>query len=179
MRINIMKNILFVVLISTIISGCSLFGGRNSVNDLTQTFFVGDEGTQYFVKPLTFESDDGNELLMDITFRYKDEIKDSAVINFTIETDVLVKNPDLITISNNQDNFVTDKYELLFAEKEDKDFKSRFSIKIPMISLDKLIKNQNWVFTVDQGNLNFRYFSASSTEDALKILNDDLFVIFR
>jgi len=173
------NRLLIITLLSLTLNSCSIFGGRTDVKDLTKTFFVGEEGTQYYIKPLAFETEEGDELLMDVTFRYKDEIKDSAVINFTIVLEQLVKSLGIVTISNSTTTYVVDEYELLFAEKDGDDFKSRFSIKIPMFEFDKLMKNPNWIFTLDQDDSRYRYFTTSSTAENLNILNDDLFVIFR
>lgn len=179
MKKNLLIKSLTVILLSLTFSSCSIFGGDSNLNNLIRTFYVGEGGTQYYVKPMTFESKDGNDMFMDITFRYKDELKDSAAINFTITSEQLIKTLDNVTISNNTSTFVTNQYELLFAEKDGDYFKSRFSFKIPMNELDKLIKDQSWKLALKNKETMLAYFSTSNTQDILKTLNDDLFVIFR
>ena len=79
--------ILSLLLIATVfLSGC--FGIKpeksGASGKLYETFFVGDEGTQYFIKDIKFSSNlNSDQTWTDITFRYKNELKDSATINFS------------------------------------------------------------------------------------------------
>lgn len=168
---------LFVL--SLLINGCSIFGGGNKVEKLTQTFFVGESGTQYYIKPLEFESDSEGDLSLDITLRYKDEIKDTATINFTLLNESVIKKLDYIKLTNDSETYSTDDITLLFAERKDDDFKSRFSFRIPMADLDKLMMNADWNLSFTSAKKEYSYAPTSSTKEKLKILNDDLFVIFR
>lgn len=168
-----------LVFLTIAISGCSIFGGSNKVENLIETFFVGEAGTQYYIKPIEFESEDGDELVLDITFRYKDEIKDSATINFTFIRENLIKKLDVINVSDGSSEYSTTDNILLFAERIDDDFKSRFSFRIPMSELDKLMMNPNWILSLESNNEVYKYFPTSSTKDILSTINDYLFIIFR
>ncbi len=179
MKTDLIRKLLIILFIASLFNSCSLFVGQDRIKELTRTFFVGEEGTQYFIKPLEFTNDNGDEMYMDITFRYKDEIKDTAVINFTIQTSDLIKKLNTVTVSSDKVIYTTNNILLLFAEKEDEEFRSRFSIKVPMKELDKLIKNSKWVFELNHNSDMLIYYPTTGTENALKIINNDLFVLFR
>ena len=179
MKNSIFRNLVVIVFVSSLLNACSLFNSNGDIKKLTETFFVGEAGTQYFIKPLEFESENGDEMYMDATFRYKDEFKDSAVVNFTIITEILIKKLNSVIISNDKMKYKTVDFDLLFAEKYEDDFRSRFSIKVPMTEFNKLIMNQNWMFTIDYSNGNLVYYSTSNTNTALEVINDDLFYLLR
>lgn len=176
---KLLLKLLTLLYLTFAISGCSIFGSGNKVEKLTQTFFVGEGGTQYYIKPFEFESDSEGDLTLDITFRYKDEIKDSATINFTFFNENVIKKLGYIKLTNDSQTYSTDDISLLFAERKDDDFKSRFSFRIPMSDLDKLMMNPNWILSFSSGKKEYTYVPTSSTKEKLKTLNDDLFVIFR
>ncbi len=53
---------------------------------LVETFYLGEKGTQYFVKPLYFENDNKIKMSVDFTFIYNEKINptDSAIVNFSV-----------------------------------------------------------------------------------------------
>lgn len=171
--------LLLLIPIIIVINGCSIFGGSNSLDKMVQTFYVGDAGTQYYVRPIQLSTEKDENMLMDITFRYKDEIKDSATINFTLISEELFKKIESIQINNSSHNFVSKELTLLYAEREGDNFKARFSYQCPMTNLDTLIRNPNWVVTIMNNSKEYQYLASSEAKTVLKTLDDDLFVIFR
>lgn len=170
---------LLIFLLSVFISSCSIFGGGENVDDLIDTFSVGEQGTQYYINRLEFEDKDGNESTIDFTFRYKDQIKDSCITNISIWVEDLMKDPESVTFKNSNVNYTHSQLDLMFAEKDDDDFHSRFTMNIPMTTINDLFKDNNWTITFKKGNRNLTYTPTSSAKEKISILNNDLFVIFR
>ncbi len=50
------------------------------------SYFAGEEGTQYFIKPLEFKNSDGTKATVDVTFRSRDTLAPSAeaTVNISI-----------------------------------------------------------------------------------------------
>lgn len=143
-----------------------------------ETFFVGEDGTQYFIKPLSFiNKEKKEELFVDFTFRYKDTVKDSVIVNLSIEGPQIYKNIDSLSISNIDHKITAKDINLLFNEKTDESFKSRFSTKIPLIEIKELSENSKWSFTMFQEIKSTEYKSTNSTENALTVLKDKIFVL--
>ncbi len=76
-----------LLLIAFLLVGCNPM--RSSIkkgsSKLFETFYLGEKGTQYFVKPLYFENDK-KKMSVDFTFLYNDKINrtDSATVNFSV-----------------------------------------------------------------------------------------------
>ena len=153
-------------------------GTSNSGRNSYETFFVGDEGTQYFIKPLTFENAENEKLLIDITFRYKDEIKDSATVNFSLITKELEKSISSFSIGNSQNQISTDKIKHLFSERADGLFKSRFSTTFSLAEIKALFQSNSWDVNVDTGTNKYLFAAAKSTKKTIQALNDEVFVLF-
>jgi hypothetical protein len=93
-------------------------GGASAGNKLYETFFVGEEGSQYFIKPLEFKNEKKEKVVMDFTLRYKDDIKDSALVNFTIISEDNIKSVDQILLENGVVSSKNQKINLLFVKRE-------------------------------------------------------------
>lgn len=168
-------------LLTVFFSGCLSLkpGTQKSGKSYYETFFVGEDGTQYYVKPLTFkEIDQKGELIVDMTFRYKDEVKDSASINFSILSPDIIKQVDSLIISNDSSNIAANSIKIMFNEKLKKNFKSRFSCKSEFKDLIELMKDENWRISVFYGQNNRTYSSTKKTSKKIKRLNDNVFIVF-
>ena len=162
------------------ITGClsSKPSGGTKAKNYFETFYVGQEGTQYYIKPLNFSSKDGKEkLFADLTFRYKDKVQDSAIVNFSIKGPNLYKSLSKMAISNGKTEFNGGKIDLLFNEKDKDVFESRFSSKVSLIELKELFEKDAWTMTIegDQGQILFK--ADNKAEKAIDALNNKVFVI--
>lgn len=149
-------------------SGASLF----------ETFYVGNDGMQYFIKPLLFTDDAAKEdLVMDFTFRYKDEVKDSAIVNFSIKSPFIYKSIDSLSISNSIIEIKNERIDLLFNEKTSKVFVSRFSTKVSLKDLNQLFKSNEWDVILYNQNEPQKYMSHKRTKKAIGALRDKVFIL--
>jgi len=154
-------------------------GAEKSAKSLYETFFVGEEGTQYFIKPLNFESTQKSASLhLDFAFRYKTSDKVEVIVNFGIIDNDLIKSVDSLKIEGTQTTIASSNNKLLFNEKKNESFVSRYSTTISLSELKLLMKNTNWKVTVFENNKLHSYIPTRKTKKALQKLNNNLFVLF-
>ena len=175
---NYSKIILFLLFFASL-EACMILSpsSEKSATKLYESFYVGDDGTQYFIKPLVLKGNNG-VLALDLTFRYKDEVKDSATAKFTLKSESLIKRISLINWKTDQLNYQTKKVDLLFNEKKKKYFKNRFEMKIPVSTLDSIFNNTKWDISLNTDNGDFSFFTEKRIQKRIKNLQDYLFVIF-
>lgn len=153
----------------------SVKSGKN----LFETFYIGEDGTQYFIKPLTFINKQNKEdLQIDFTFRHKDKIKDSVIVNFSIIGSNIIKNTDSISFYSKTDAIKTNNVKLLFNEKRNKSFVSRFTTKILFIDFINMFKNDTWEIVLYDNENNSFYLPERKTKKRIKKLQEKLFIIF-
>ena len=175
-----------IFIISSVFLLCFLFTGCLSVKPVTtksgknyfETFYVGEEGTQYFIKPLLFKNNGAKEyLIVDITFRYKNEIKDSAIVNFSIKSPIIYKSIDSLVFSNTMIDIGCKKVEHLYSEKTSKSFVSRFTTRIALNEIMKMFNSSKWVFIIYNKNQTILYKPPRRTEKAINIMKDRIFIL--
>ncbi|MDD2636080.1 MAG: hypothetical protein PHW82_11340 [Bacteroidales bacterium] len=177
-----MSNSKILIIVSMLIffSGCISLkpGGAKSAKKLFETFYVGEEGTQYFIKPLVFSNNQNKEkMLIDFTFRYKTEIKDSVTVNFSLLSPNIFKKIDSLSLSNSANTIISQDFNLLFNKKEKKFFNSRFSAKISLIEFKDMFTKDDWTINVYQPNFSITYVSGNKTNKAIKTLQENIFII--
>src|SRR5690554_5427078 len=57
-------------------------GATQSGGKLYESFYLGEEGRQYFIKPLKFSGSDGRYIMIDFTFRRGGGSSPPAIANF-------------------------------------------------------------------------------------------------
>lgn len=165
---------------SLLLVGCMSVkpGSTKSGKQYFETFYVGVEGTQYFIKPLLFENDEANKVLaLDITFRYKDEIRDSAIVNFSIKSLEIYKSVDSLKITNSLMDIKSDNIDLLFNEKFSKGFVSRFTTKVPLDKMKKIFDNDEWELTIHNAAKSNTYKPHRKTQKAVNFLRENGFIL--
>lgn len=179
---NTLVKVLIVLSFFIFLTGCMSVkpAGVKSGKNLFETFYVGEEGTQYFIKPLVlFNPQNREELFIDFTFRYKNEVKDSVVINLSLLSSDIFRSIDSVSLSNITHTIKSNNSKLLFNEKKNKLFNSRFSTKISLIELINMFENDNWKITIYSNSTYSTYTSTKRTKKAIKNLQNKLFVLFQ
>lgn len=174
---NIANKYILLISLAIIQTGCLMIkpGSVKSGKNLYQSFYMGKEGMQYFIKPLHFESDKSGKVSMDFTFKYAQRLEDSVVINFSIyNREKIFKNLDLYTIKNNayQLNIVNAK--LLYNERREKGYLSRFSAKATQKELRQLFRNADWKIYIDDQP----HTPSHRTHKKINKLNQVIFTLF-
>jgi hypothetical protein len=164
-------------------SGCASSGpsSAGSTEKYFETFFVGEEGMQYFIKPLEFDESEGEgSLEIDLLFRYKNEIKDSSTINLSIISEDIIKDIDSLVLSNGVSSTISDQVNLMFNEKKKRLFYSRFSCKVPFKDVVALFENtSNWQVAIHSKGVMRSYSATKKTTKTIGQLNANVFVLFR
>lgn len=155
-RISVLLNIVLVISLS----GCGTLkpqAGKSSGKHF-ETFFTGESGTQYFIKPLRFEAQDDGYLYADFTFRSKQINQDSAILNFTISQSVQIKQCDSLRLEHPQFGTTSAPFTFMFSSRSKNLINNRFSGKLPVDLLKTLFENPEWTLTVysPQGNFTFK-----------------------
>jgi hypothetical protein len=168
------------ILISLIFSGCLSIkpSTTKTGKNYFETFYVGEEGTQYFIKPILFKEETSNEdLMLDITFRYRNEIKDSAIVNFTIKSLILYKTIDSLKLSNKDIKIESDQLVLLFNEKSKTAFTSRYSTKFSLKEIKEIFNNDAWKMIIYNQNKIATYKPPNKTIRTINTIRDRVFVL--
>ena len=146
---------------------------------LYETYYVGESETQYFIKPLEFDGENKNDKMnLDFTFRYKNELKDSAVINISIVSDEIVRTAKSILFTGNNTSIIVVNPKLMFNEKNNEKFLSRFTAKISMKDLNELILNG--IISVEIKCDAVKLFKTNKlTEKKIISLKENVFILFK
>lgn len=155
-------------------SSASTSSGKN----LYETFFVGNDGTQYFIKPLSFTDKDKNRLTLDLTFRYKNQIKDSCIVNASFFDNAVHKSMDSVIVSNESVRVKLMDVKHLFSERSGNKVNSRFSTKGSLIEVSKLFENANWKATIYFETKQIDYFPPQQTKRKIDKLRYGIFMLF-
>jgi hypothetical protein len=143
-----------------------------------ETFFVGEQGTQYFIKPIPFKNEAGEKAELDFSFRYRSEVKDSVTINMTFYNKDLIKSIDSCRLSNDVLSFKLRSLSLLFLEREGKTNNLRYSGKASLADVTKLFGQEKWTIMVHFPKSSAKYLPSSKTSKKIKSLNHNIFSLF-
>ncbi|MDD2386231.1 MAG: hypothetical protein PHP52_05555 [Bacteroidales bacterium] len=154
-------------------------GGVKSGKKLVETFYVGEEGSQFFIKPLAFYNIQSKEekIIIDFTFRYKNEVKDSVIANFSLQSSTIFKSIDSLSLSNISNKIISLDIRLMFNETRKGLFDSRFTTKFSLLEFKEMFKNNDWTIKVYQENDCNTYVSQKKTKKTIKIIQDNVFIL--
>lgn len=153
-------------------------GGAEEGKNLYTIFYTGEEGTQYFIKPLTFGGINKSQLLLDFTFRYKDTVKDSAIVNMSFLNTEKIRDLDSVKITNGSNLMVFKDIKCLFTERRKKEFHSRFSAKGSLADLKKLFDKSQWRLTTYEKYHSGTFTTPRDTEKKVYTLREGVFLLF-
>ncbi len=182
MSLNIIsRGIISLFFVLILFSSCLALkpGAVKSGSNLFESFFVGEFGTQYFIKPLLFEDKkSSSDLQIDFTFRYKNKIDGNSTVNFGITDNQLFKSIKRLHFTNGNSSFECSNIKFLFNEKKGNSFYSRFTTEIELEKLKQLFSSTNWEINIEQNNLNRIFVLNKQTTKSIERLNENLFILF-
>lgn len=168
--------------------GCTIFlsacwSVKPTVNrtgkKLYEDFFVGEEGTQYFIKPLTFEGAGDAYLELDMTFRYKDQLRDSAILNISFFHPSIFKTIDSLDLVASDQRLTFNKLDFMFVERQKDLYKCRYTTNVALVELTDAFLASEWEWTLYLQGKAYQYQSPKRTRNALEALNYALFEVLR
>ncbi len=125
-------------------------GAGSSGKKLYETFYVGSDGTQYFIKPIRFNSTGEDYLDLDITFRYRDEVVDTARLNVSIYSTELFKEINSLTIRQKSFSATDEAVELMFVERDKGLYNCRYTAMLPLTELTELFAQSDWEIEIQK-----------------------------
>jgi hypothetical protein len=143
-----------------------------------ETFYVGEEGTQYFIKPLVFASEASpTEMMIDMTFRYKDEIKDSVLVHISLEGPDLHKSISKLQFKQGEQEVQASSIALMFNENTKKGFKSRFSAQLSLQEVYQLFQSDQWVVQLEEAGESLYFSPTKKSSKVIRALNNEIFIL--
>jgi hypothetical protein len=176
----LVKNLIFLGVVTLLsLNACS--GLKRSGSRLYESFYVGEKGTQYFIKPITFSNQNSENLRMDYTFRFRNNIgaTDTATINFTLRSNLLIRDVDSLCIKTGTSQLTIRNAKRLFMERENNQFTSRFSSTCPAQLLPVLFNHNNWTISVYSENYSTSVTSDRPAKRKIERLNHNLFSLVK
>lgn len=175
-----MKNVIPFLLICMSLVCCTSKQDESVLlfNKISFKLTDGEEGTQYFIRPILFKDEKSNEdLILDITFRYRNEIKDSAIVNFSIKSSIIYKTIDSIKLLSKDNKIESDQIVLLFNEKSKTGFTSRYSTRFSLNEIKEMFNNNAWEMIIYNENKITSYKPHRKTIRAINAVRDRVFVL--
>ncbi|PKR81065.1 hypothetical protein CW751_05635 [Brumimicrobium salinarum] len=175
------KHLIVFLIITFFISSCMSLkpGSSKSGKKYYQTFYVGDKGNQYFIKPMEFENKKlKNELFMDFTIRYKDDINTTTTLNYSAKIEDIIREVDSLVISNSIHSVKQTQNDLLFNAREDDKFESRFSTEIILKELKLIFNDPNWKVELYANSKKYSFTPKRKTSKKIITLYNNVFVLF-
>lgn len=176
------KKIFFglLILIPFVFNSCFSVKTQSSKSGkhLYESFYVGEEGTQYFIKPLEFISPNSKtKMLLDATFRYKDTIKDSAIVNFSILQPEKYPPIKSLDFSNGQIKYSSILVELMFYQKKKNLIESRYTSKFALADYVDFFCIDNIKIIVNGDSVTTHFAPTKKTVKNIGIIKDKVFVL--
>ncbi|GAB5523615.1 MAG: hypothetical protein Roseis2KO_14870 [Roseivirga sp.] len=150
-------------------------GATKSGGGLYETFFVGDEGTQYFIKPLEIKGEQKNEMSLDMTFRYKNDINTSVTVNFSVISDSNLRQIDSLLVVNSQYSLSLTNADYMYSEKVKTGYRSRFSAKAGLKDVKSAFADGNWLLYLYKGPDLLKFKGDKGLAKKIASLNSEVF----
>lgn len=113
-----------------------------------ESFYIGPDESQYFIKPLEINNAVGDELMMDFTFRtYPDSIS-SVTLNHSLISEKAIGNIDSIRFANDAKSFTSTHTHRLYIEEKGSRFHLRSSSEIDYGGLREFLSDTDTRITI-------------------------------
>ncbi|GEM_PF-1284937 len=171
------KGVLFL-LAAVSLASCGMLkpGGGGRAGKLFEVFYAGDKGTLYFIKPLEFRSGDAR-LWMDYTFHYRPDSSGDALVNFTIRDTRLYRSLDSVSLQSFAQRTRLNQVKLLYNEKQNDVFVSRFSARLPMRALYAYLNEPTQNIVTTHNEVRHFWQPAVKTIRKIELLQENLLVL--
>lgn len=155
-------------------------GSTKSGKKYFETFYVGSEGTQYYIKPMEFEAGDTDEeMKMDFTFRYRDVLSDTAIVHFSVYGPEIIRSVESITVLAAGEELKAEDVELMFNETTKDGFRSRFECFMPLAGVERLFRYPEWTVVLCEEDPCREFEATGKTKKIIPELDEHLFILMR
>lgn len=154
-------------------------GATKGKKNLYETFYTGDEGMQYFIKPLELTSaSKENNMAVDFTFRHKEHKGTAATLNYSLFSSEVIKEITSFTINVGSKTYNAAVNELFYNERAKKHFTSRFSTSIPFDILSAMFETQSWNIQIAYNGRKYTFTPTKKSQKTIQTISTNLFVLF-
>ncbi len=176
-RQNQVKFLFVFSLIALTLYSCGgmKMSGAQKAGKYFESFYTGENGVQYFIKPLIFESTTSKEFLeIDALFRINDNPLDSATFNVSINSnEVIERNSDLI-LHLKGETYKASYSELFYQERENKFVLTRNSYKTESEIAYDYVKQPIDSVEIKSNGVSLIFIPSKKTKKALGYVSDKL-----
>lgn len=144
-------------------------GASAKAGGLYESFYLGPDQNQYFIKPLEFEYDD-YELHADFTFKKLKDSLSPITLNFTITSDIVIKDIQYYQIAGERVN----ELQKLFLEQNRSKYEIRFTSELSYDSFSKFMKMQEPIILIESDYLSNSFTATNSSKKKIGKLNEGL-----
>ena len=177
MKLNVERKLALFLFFSLGIC-CYSFSQSGRSGKLYQSFYVGEDGVQYFIKPLKWKNDANSSFEADFTFRYKEGTSNDASVKMTLVEGIkLVKSVKKITISSSTGSVSLDSLSTLFLEKAGDNYVKRVSAHCSFEDLRSMFESDEWKIEVEGHGKAVFEDTPSKTQKKIARLNTDVFAL--
>lgn len=142
--------------------------GAGKSGGLYETFYTGETGMQYFIKPLEFESLDTKEsLLLDIVFRENEIATDSALVNISVFTTAKFSPGGNVTATTPKGQITFDFERVIFKEKLKNFYEVRLGTKCSPKEIREFIKGDIELLSVMSDQMKYSFQPTKKTKKSL------------
>lgn len=176
-----MKRIILPLLfVSVVISGCFSVkpGSGTPGTKHYQTFYIGEAGIQYFIKPLEFTSGD-ESVIVDFTFRYKDSVQGFATANYSIWSKEKIRKSNGLALVHGNETYHADSLDLMFRKTVRSYFVSRYSCKIPVREFVTFMNGNEWAIKTSYEGEDHLFMPSGKTKKTIPKLQQSVFAIIQ
>lgn len=163
------------------LNSCQIFSPKfnpNS-NEYYETFFTGNNQSQYFIKPIVFENENDDRLEMDLVVKDKTKLSDSTNFNVSLITTFKSKEIDSIRINFEKTSYTFSNVQNMFTERSEEKFKSRYNFKLVNSITYKLFEESNWNLSIYTTNKIVDFKLNNSNLEKFKTIDEKLIQVIK
>jgi len=169
--------LLFAVILTTSCLSVKSSGSRGA-KKLFASYYSGAGSTQYFIKPLEFDSPKQDfTLLADFTFRYKDNLDSLVTVNYNLKGNQLINQVEALYLISGKDTIRMEDHLRLFKDKMRKDLATRYSSSMSLRELKAAMSNSEWRWLLETTEMSIQFACPTKTGKKIRSLEKNLFVL--
>lgn len=170
-----LKHFLFTITVAIGIQLCPQETSAQSAK-YYKSFFVGEKGMQYFIKPIKFKNKEikNESLTLDFTFRTLDSTEYGVNINFSLFSNQPYKYFDKIIISNNSTSIELTNTTLLYNARKGKNVETRISGKCSHKDILALFSDPQWIIHFVKDEKQKVFYTPQKAQKKVESLNQNV-----
>jgi hypothetical protein len=173
------SSFLIVASVMLALSCSTISGSSNDASEYFLNFTVASGLQQYYVKPMRAEGTEDGYVLLDCTFRNGSGAPDTAAVNVSVISRIILKSLDSCVIANKHSKLVSKSCVHLFSERRDDMFISRFSLNVNTSDMLSLFRSPDWEVHVHSAGSGSVFTLTSESQRAVASLELNLVNILR